>query len=144
MPSLDTLIVGAGFAGLYILHRARKLGLAALVLKAGRVVGATWYWNRGYRFDTLVLATGFDAMTGALTAIDIRGTDGVSLKDAWHDGPAAYLGLAVAGFPNLFVITGSGSPSVFANMVLAIEQHVEWLSRLLAHKPPLDAVTGRA
>ncbi|MGB3316372.1 MAG: NAD(P)/FAD-dependent oxidoreductase, partial [Albidovulum sp.] len=84
-------------------------------------------------FDTLVLATGFHAMTGALERIDIRGRDGVALKDRWRDGPATYLGLAVAGFPNLFLINGPGSPSVLANMVLACEQHVEWIAGLLAH-----------
>ena len=88
--------------------------------------------NAEYHFDTLVLATGFDAMTGALTGIDIRGRNGVSLKEQWRDGAEAYLGLAVAGFPNMFIITGPGSPSVLANMVLACEQHVEWICALLA------------
>ncbi|MFT3988877.1 flavin-containing monooxygenase [Aestuariivirga sp.] len=82
--------------------------------------------------DVLVLATGFDAMTGALSKIDIRGRGGVALKDRWRDGPKAYLGLAAAGFPNLFMITGPGSPSVLANVLVAIEQHVEWISGLLA------------
>jgi cyclohexanone monooxygenase len=86
-----------------------------------------------YPLDTLVLATGFDAMTGALTAVDIRGRGGRCLKDSWREGAGAYLGLAIAGFPNLFVITGPGSPSVLANVILAIEQHVEWLGRLFAH-----------
>ncbi|NGO55836.1 flavin-containing monooxygenase [Allomesorhizobium camelthorni] len=86
-----------------------------------------------HRFDALVLATGFDAMTGALTKIDIRGRGGVSLKEQWQDGPRTYLGLAVAGFPNLFTINGPGSPSVFVNMILACEQHVEWISRLIGH-----------
>ena len=86
-----------------------------------------------YPLDTLVLATGFDAMTGALTAIDIRGRRRESLKDRWRDGAGAYLGLAVAGFPNMFVITGPGSPSVLANVILAIEQHVEWLGDFLRH-----------
>jgi cyclohexanone monooxygenase len=86
-----------------------------------------------HEFDTLVLATGFDAMTGALNRIDIRGHNGASLRDCWHDGAKAYLGMAVAGFPNLFLINGPGSPSVLANMVLACEQHVEWISDLLSH-----------
>ena len=89
--------------------------------------------NNSYRFDALVLATGFDAMTGALTSIDIRGREGISLKDQWRDGAKAYLGVAIAGFPNMFIITGPGSPAVLANMVLAIEQHVEWIGDLLAH-----------
>ncbi|MEL6983689.1 MAG: cyclohexanone monooxygenase, partial [Actinomycetota bacterium] len=77
--------------------------------------------------DVLVLATGFDAMTGALTRIDIRGRGGERLTDAWADGPCTYLGLQVAGFPNLFTITGPGSPSVLANMIIAIEHHVDWV-----------------
>jgi cyclohexanone monooxygenase len=82
--------------------------------------------------DDIVLATGFDAMTGALLAIDIRGRDGLGLGDAWADGPRTYLGLAVAGFPNLFTITGPGSPSVLSNMIVSIEQHVDWITDCLA------------
>jgi len=84
-----------------------------------------------YRLDSLVFATGFDAMTGALSRIDIRGRGGVSLKEKWAAGPRTYLGLAVAGFPNLFTVTGPGSPSVLSNMVLSIEQHVEWITGCL-------------
>jgi len=80
-----------------------------------------------YEFDTVVLATGFDGMTGPLTRMDIRGRDGISLAAAWRNGPRNYLGLAVAGFPNLFTITGPGSPSVLVNVVRAIEQHVDWI-----------------
>jgi cyclohexanone monooxygenase len=79
-------------------------------------------------FDAIVFATGFDAMTGALTAVDIRGRGNVSLKDKWAQGPHTYLGLAVAGFPNLFTITGPSSPSVLSNMLVSIEQHVDWIS----------------
>jgi cyclohexanone monooxygenase len=84
-----------------------------------------------YELDCIVFATGFDAMTGPLTSMDIRGRDGVALKDTWQDGPRCYLGLGVAGFPNLFTITGPGSPSVLSNMVLSIEQHVEWIADCL-------------
>lgn len=84
-------------------------------------------------FDAIVYATGFDAMTGAITAIDLRGRDGLSIKDKWAEGPHSYLGLAVAGFPNLFTITGPGSPSVLSNVVLSIEQHVDWIMALFAH-----------
>jgi len=80
-----------------------------------------------YELDALVFATGFDALTGALFAIDITGADGVALRDAWSAGPRTYLGLATPGFPNLFIVTGPGSPSVLSNMVLSIEQHVEWI-----------------
>ena len=86
-----------------------------------------------YAFDTLVLATGFDAMTGALGRIDIRGRDDLALKEKWRDGPRMYLGLASAGFPNLFAITGPGSPSVLSNMLPSIEQHVDWIADLLDH-----------
>src|SRR5262245_2994604 len=85
-----------------------------------------------HEFDTIVLATGFDAMTGALLTIDIRGRGGVSLRDAWSAGPRTYLGLQVSGFPNLFMITGPGSPSVLTNMVVSIEHHVEWIAEAIA------------
>jgi len=81
-----------------------------------------------YAVDAIVSATGFDAMTGALLKIDIRGSAGVALRDKWRDGPRTYLGLALAGFPNLFTITGPGSPSVISNMLPAIEQHVDWIT----------------
>jgi len=83
--------------------------------------------------DSLVLATGFDAMTGALTRIDVRGVDEASLAEAWAAGPRTYLGLAVAGFPNLFLVTGPGSPSVLSNMLVSIEQHVDWMTACLDH-----------
>jgi cyclohexanone monooxygenase len=79
-----------------------------------------------------VFATGFDAISGALLAIDIRGRAGRRLSDGWSAGPRAYLGVAVAGFPNLFIVTGPGSPSVLSNMVVSIEQHVEWIADCLA------------
>ena len=81
-----------------------------------------------YPLDVIVFATGFDAMTGALLGVDIRGRNGQTLRDKWREGPRTYLGLGTAGFPNLFTITGPGSPSVLANMVPAIEQHVNWIA----------------
>jgi len=81
-----------------------------------------------YAFDVLVFATGFDAMTGALTKIDIQGRDSQTIQAAWAEGPKTYLGLAVKGFPNLFTVTGPGSPSVLTNMLPSIEHHVEWIS----------------
>jgi cation diffusion facilitator CzcD-associated flavoprotein CzcO/acetyl esterase/lipase len=86
-----------------------------------------------YELDVIVFATGFDAMTGALLEIDLRGRDGRPLKDKWADGPRTYLGLATAGFPNLFLVTGPGSPSVLSNMVLSIEQHVDWIVDCIGH-----------
>lgn len=85
-----------------------------------------------YEFDAIVFATGFDAMTGALARIDIRGKGGVSLVEKWGEGPRTYLGLAVAGFPNLFTITGPSSPSVLSNMMVSIEQHVDWITDCIA------------
>jgi cation diffusion facilitator CzcD-associated flavoprotein CzcO len=81
-----------------------------------------------YALDAIVFATGFDAMTGALLGIDIRGSGGQTLAEKWKAGPRTYLGLGSAGFPNLFTVTGPGSPSVLSNMVPAIEQHVNWIA----------------
>jgi cyclohexanone monooxygenase len=89
--------------------------------------------EREHEFDVIVYATGFDAMTGALTNVDIRGRDGQSLKETWSAGPRTYLGIGTAGFPNLFMITGPGSPSVLSNMVVSIEQHVDWVVDAVAH-----------
>jgi len=85
--------------------------------------------SRGrYDVDALVFATGFDAMTGPLLAINPVGVGGLTLREKWEHGPRTYLGLATAGFPNLFTITGPGSPSVLTNMIMSIEQHVEWIT----------------
>ncbi len=87
---------------------------------------------REHALDAIVFATGFDAMTGTLLAIDIRGVGGASLRHKWANGPRTYLGLAIAGFPNLFTITGPSSPSVLSNMVVSIEQHVDWITDCIA------------
>ena len=87
--------------------------------------------NTEHQFDAIVFATGFDAMTGAISKIEITGRDGLSLRDAWSAGPVNYLGLGVHGFPNLFTITGPGSPSVLTNMIVSIEHHVEWIADCL-------------
>jgi len=84
--------------------------------------------DRDFAFDCIVFATGFDAMTGALLSIDIRGRDGVTLQEAWSAGPRTYLGLNSVGFPNFFTISGPGSPSVLTNMIVSIEQHVNWIT----------------
>jgi cyclohexanone monooxygenase len=83
--------------------------------------------------DVVVFATGFDAMTGSILKIAVTGRDGLTIQDKWAGGPITYLGLAVSGFPNLFIVTGPGSPSVLSNMVPSIEQHVEWIADCLAH-----------
>jgi cation diffusion facilitator CzcD-associated flavoprotein CzcO len=90
--------------------------------------------NTFFDLDAIVYATGFDAMTGALSRIDIRGRDGLSLGEFWAtEGPLSYLGLAVAGFPNLFTIQGPGSPSAATNFVAALEQHVEWIGDCITY-----------
>ncbi len=89
--------------------------------------------DRHIDVDMIVFAIGFDAITGALTEIEIRGVEGEKLTDAWAHGPRTYLGLQSAGFPNLFMITGPGSPSVLSNMVVSIEQHVVWVADCIAH-----------
>ncbi|KUI22062.1 cyclohexanone monooxygenase [Mycobacterium sp. IS-1496] len=87
-----------------------------------------------HELDVIVYATGFDAMTGALSRIDVRGRDGMSLRDVWAtDGPVSYLGLQVAGFPNLFTVQGPGSPSAATNFVAALEQHVDWIADCLQY-----------
>lgn len=85
-----------------------------------------------YPLDSLIFATGYDALTGAVSRIDIRGREGRALREKWAAGPLSYLGLTTAGFPNLFLITGPGSPSVLTNMVVAIEQHVGWTADCIA------------
>jgi len=89
--------------------------------------------GKAYRLDAIVYAIGFDAMTGALTRIDIRGRAGAKLSERWAEGPRTYLGLSVAGIPNLFIVTGPGSPSVLTNMLPTIEQHVEWIADCIGY-----------
>jgi cyclohexanone monooxygenase len=86
-----------------------------------------------HELDALVCATGYDALTGAVLNIDIHGVDGQSLQEKWANGPRTYLGLMTQGFPNMFIITGAGSPSVLVNMVVGIEHHVAWISDALAY-----------
>jgi cation diffusion facilitator CzcD-associated flavoprotein CzcO/acetyl esterase/lipase len=88
--------------------------------------------RESFEFDAIVWATGFDAMTGAVVAVDITGHDGLTLEHKWEHGPRTYLGLTVAGFPNLFLITGPGSPSALSNMVVSIEQHADWVADRIA------------
>lgn len=94
-----------------------------------------------YPLDMVVCATGFAAMTGAYERIRIRGRGGLTLAEKWRAGPRTYLGLASAGFPNLFMITGPGSPSVLANMIQAIEQHVDWTADCIGHLHDVGART---
>jgi cation diffusion facilitator CzcD-associated flavoprotein CzcO len=105
----------------------RKTPIEAITRRGLRTHGAE------YRLDAIVFAIGFDAMTGALLNIYIRGRGGETLQQKWTAGPRTYLGLAIAGFPNLFTITGPGSPSVLSNMIVSIEQHVDWIAGCIAY-----------
>ena len=89
--------------------------------------------GKEFQFDAIVFATGFDAMTGTLDSIDIVGRDDLTLKQQWAAGPRTYLGMMSAGFPNLFMVTGPQSPSVLSNMIVSIEQHVDWMTRAIEH-----------
>jgi cyclohexanone monooxygenase len=97
-----------------------------------------------YAIDALVLATGFDAMTGSVAKIDISGRNAQTLNQKWAEGPKTYLGLMSAGFPNLFLITGPGSPSVLSNMIVSIEQHVDWIADCIAYMRRCDLATMEA
>jgi cyclohexanone monooxygenase len=105
----------------------RKTPIETIVPEGVKTTGKT------HAFDAIVYATGFDALTGALSKMDIRGRGGRKLSDKWHAGPRHYLGLMSAGFPNLFTVTGPGSPSVLSNVIVSIEQHVEFIVECLAY-----------
>ncbi len=100
--------------------------------------------EESFEFDAIVFATGFDAMTGSLVAVDVRGVGGVSLKEMWADGPMTYLGLAVAGFPNFYTVTGPQSPSVLSNMMVSIEQHIDWIADCMEYMREHDYSTIEA
>jgi cyclohexanone monooxygenase len=121
------LCVDSGYYATFNRPNVRLVDISATgideITRTGvRVNGAS------FELDALVFATGFDAMTGTLLKIDIRGRGGLTLREAWEAGPRTYLGLSIAGFPNFFTITGPGSPSVLTNMIVSIEQHVNWIA----------------
>lgn len=97
-----------------------------------------------FEFDVLVYATGFDAMTGPLQGMGVVGVGGATIDAAWEAGPRSYLGLTVAGFPNLFTVTGPGSPSVLSNMTVSIEQHVDFIAEMLTHMRRAGKTTVQA
>ena len=97
-----------------------------------------------YDFDMIIFATGFDAMTGTFLKMDIRGRDDLSLKEKWSEGPKTYLGLQVAGFPNMFMITGPGSPSVLSNMTVSIEQHQDYIADFIDYMRDHDIEVAEA
>ena len=126
------LCVDTGYYETYNRPSVRLVDLTAHPIRTISATGVDLF-DESLEFDAIVFATGFDAMTGAIVGVDITGRDGLTLKQAWADGPKTYLGLMAAGFPNLFLITGPGSPSVLSNMLVSIEQHVEWISTCIEH-----------
>ncbi len=100
--------------------------------------------EQDFDFDIIVFATGFDAMTGTFMKMDIRGRDGMTLREKWADGPKTYLGLQVAGFPNMFMLTGPGSPSVLCNMPVCIEQHIDWVGDFIGWMREQNLETAEA
>ncbi len=134
------LCVDTGYFETYNLPHVKLVDVSKTPIERftadGIVVDAT-----EYPLDTVVCATGFAAMTGSFDRIRITGRNGLTLSEKWRAGPRAYLGVASAGFPNLFMITGPGSPSVLASMIQAIEQHVDWMVDCMAHLRDLGADT---
>ncbi|MDF3842433.1 NAD(P)/FAD-dependent oxidoreductase [Pseudomonas citronellolis] len=120
------LCIGSGYLETFNRDNVRLVNLKRTPLKRITADGMQTT-SETMQFDVLVFATGFDAITGALSRIQVTGREGRQLKDKWKEGPRCYLGLATAGFPNLFIITGPQSPSALANVVVGIEQHVDWI-----------------
>ncbi len=100
--------------------------------------------EQDFEFDVIVFATGFDAMTGTFLKMDIRGPNGLTLRAKWAEGPKTYLGLQIAGFPNMFMITGPGSPSVLSNMPVSIEQHIDFIADFIAWMSERGVATAEA
>ncbi|HSP28272.1 MAG TPA: alpha/beta hydrolase fold domain-containing protein, partial [Ilumatobacteraceae bacterium] len=130
-PCLDT-----GYYATYNLPHVRLVDLQkrpiATITETGIELSGQGA-DESMEFDAIVFATGFDAMTGAIVGVDITGRAGESLREAWAHGPQTYLGLMTVGFPNLFMITGPGSPSVLSNMMVSIEQHVDLITDTIEH-----------
>jgi cation diffusion facilitator CzcD-associated flavoprotein CzcO/acetyl esterase/lipase len=124
-PCLDT-----GYFETFNLPHVRLVDLCRTPIVAMTETGIETV-GESFEFDAIVFATGFDAMTGPLVSVDITGANGVTLQDKWAHGPTTYLGLMTTGFPNLFMITGPQSPSVLSNMLVSIEQHVDWVADCL-------------
>jgi cation diffusion facilitator CzcD-associated flavoprotein CzcO/acetyl esterase/lipase len=124
------LCVDTNYYATYNLPHVRLVNLREHPLAAVTDKGVDLV-DESLEFDVIVFATGFDAMTGAMVSVNITGRDNLTLKDAWAHGPTTYLGLTTHGFPNLFMITGPGSPSVLSNMIISIEQHSDWITDCL-------------
>ncbi|KCZ87362.1 flavin-containing monooxygenase [Hyphomonas johnsonii] len=126
------LCVDTGYFEVYNRDNVSLVDLIATPIEAITPTGIRTT-AQDHEFDAIIYAIGFDAMTGALDRIDIRGRGGERLRDKWAAGPVTYLGLMASGFPNLFMVTGPGSPSVLSNMMVSIEQHVDWIADCIGH-----------
>lgn len=126
------LCIDTGYYETYNRPNVRLVDVSEAPIEAITATGVRT-GGQEHALDCLVFATGFDAMTGTLARIDIRGRGGLALREKWAAGPRTWLGLGVAGFPNLFNVAGPGSPSVLANMIVAIEHHVDWIADCIAH-----------
>jgi cyclohexanone monooxygenase len=127
------LVVGHDYYETFNRPNVKLVGIADNPIAEITTKGVRLEDGTEYAVDMIVYAIGFDAMSGALLRMDVRGRGGVSLRDEWANGPRSYLGLAIAGFPNLFTITGPGSPSLLSIVIVAIEQHVEWIADCIAY-----------
>ncbi len=134
------LCVDTGYFETYNLPHVKLVDVSKTPIERFTAVGIEVN-GVGYPLDAIICATGFAAMTGSFDKIRITGRNGMTLAEKWRAGPRAYLGVATAGFPNLFTITGPGSPSVLASMIQAIEQHVDWMADFMAHVRDIGAVT---
>ncbi|MCY4434504.1 MAG: NAD(P)/FAD-dependent oxidoreductase [bacterium] len=127
------LIVEIGYFETYNRPNVTLVDVAASPIEKITPQGLRTADGSSYDLDLIVYATGFDGMTGALLAMDIQGIGGLPLREKWANGAGAYLGLVASEFPNLFMITGPGSPAVYSNVIFSIEQHVDWIADCLAH-----------
>jgi cyclohexanone monooxygenase len=129
------LCVDTGYYASFNRPNVRLVDLAAAPIETFTPQGLRT-GGEDHAFDAVVLATGFDAMTGTLMRLDLRGRGGLTIQDHWRAGPLNYLGLTIAGFPNLFNVAGPGSTSAFTNVIVSIEHHIDWIADCIAH---LDA-----
>jgi cyclohexanone monooxygenase len=126
------MCIDSGYFDTYNLRHVHLVDVSTTPIEEITPVGMR-VGDEVYSVDSIVFATGFDAMTGSFLRVDIRGRGDAALRDAWAEGPGTYLGLCVPGFPNLFTLTGPGSPSVLTNVMVSIEHHVEWVADCITY-----------
>ncbi len=137
------LCVDSGYYATYNRPNVKLVDVSQTPVEAITPTGLT-VDGREHEFDALVLATGFDAMTGTLMRLDLRGRGGLTIQDKWHAGPLNYLGMLINGFPNLFNVAGPGSTSAFTNVIVSIEHHIEWIAQCIADVDARGATTIEA